>query len=111
MNKQYYEIYKLLKQLGFKSSNHGTKLLIKVIIEANKTNEEYKLVDIYSVISESTKLTSNNIKKLIFYAINSRNKALSKKNFEKIFGYEYDENLFVCKELVEYIVEIINIAE
>ena len=110
MNKRHHEIYLMLKKLGFKSSNYGTKLLIEVIIEASKSEDEICLADIYSTISKSSKLTPNNIKKLIFYAIKKKKKNLSKKNFKEIFGYEYDEGLFVCKELVEYIAEIINKA-
>lgn len=108
MNKKYYDIYLILKKLGFKSSNYGTKLLTKVILEASKSEDEIHLKDIYSTISKTNNIPPNDIQRLIFYAINSRNKNLSKKNFKDIFGYEYDEGLFVCKELVEYLAEIID---
>ena len=93
-NKQYYQIYRILKQLGFKSSLYGTKLLIKVILKASALDDYYTLNDIYSVISQETDLSINDISVLIFNSLNSRKKDISKKNFENIFGYEYNENDF-----------------
>ena len=83
-----------LKQLGFKSSLYGTKLLIKVILKASTLDDYYTLNDIYSVISQETDLSINDISVLIFNSLNSRKKDISKKNFENIFGYEYNENDF-----------------
>ena len=83
-----------LKQLGFKSSLYGTKLLIKVILKASALDDYYTLNDIYSVISQETDLSINDISVLIFNSLNSRKKDISKKNFENIFGYEYNENDF-----------------
>ena len=93
-NKQYYQIYRILKQLGFKSSLYGTKLLIKVILKASALDDYYTLNDIYSVISQETDLSINDISVLVFNSLNSRKKDISKKNFENIFGYEYNENDF-----------------
>ena len=93
-NKQYYQIYRILKQLGFKSSLYGTKLLIKVILKASALDDYYTLNDIYSVISQETDLSVNDISVLVFNSLNSRKKDISKKNFENIFGYEYNENDF-----------------
>lgn len=93
-NKQYYQIYRILKQLGFKSSLYGTKLLIKVILKASTLDDYYTLNDIYSVISQETDLSVNDISVLVFNSLNSRKKDISKKNFENIFGYEYNENDF-----------------
>ena len=93
-NKQYYQIYRILKQLGFKSSLYGTKLLIKVILKASTLDDYYTLNDIYSVISQETDLSINDISVLVFNSLNSRKKDISKKNFENIFGYEYNENDF-----------------
>ena len=83
-----------LKQLGFKSSLYGTKLLIKVILKASALDDYYTLNDIYSVISQETDLSINDISVLVFNSLNSRKKDISKKNFENIFGYEYNENDF-----------------
>ena len=85
-NKQYYQIYRILKQLGFKSSLYGTKLLIKVILKASALDDYYTLNDIYSVISQETDLSVNDISVLVFNSLNSRKKDISKKNFENIFG-------------------------
>lgn len=106
-NKQYYEIYKILKQLGFKSSLRGTKLLIRVVLKASALNDYYTLNDIYSVISKEVHISKKDISVLIFNSLNNRKKDISKKNFENIFGYEYDENDFKCKEFIENIINII----
>ena len=86
-----------LKQLGFKSSLYGTKLLIKVILKASALDDYYTLNDIYSVISQETDLSVNDISVLVFNSLNSRKKDISKKNFENIFGYEYNENDRILK--------------
>ena len=96
-----------LKQLGFKSSLYGTKLLIKVILKASALDDYYTLNDIYSVISQETDLSVNDILVLVFNSLNSRKKDISKKNFENIFGYEYNENDFKCKEFIENLVNLL----
>ena len=96
-----------LKQLGFKSSLYGTKLLIKVILKASALDDYYTLNDIYSVISQETDLSVNDISVLVFNSLNSRKKDISKKNFENIFGYEYNENDFKCKEFIENLVNLL----
>ena len=96
-----------LKQLGFKSSLYGTKLLIKVILKASALDDYYTLNDIYSVISQETDLSINDISVLVFNSLNSRKKDISKKNFENIFGYEYNENDFKCKEFIENLVNLL----
>ena len=98
-NKQYYQIYRILKQLGFKSSLYGTKLFA--------LDDYYTLNDIYSVISQETDLSVNDISVLVFNSLNSRKKDISKKNFENIFGYEYNENDFKCKEFIENLVNLL----
>lgn len=45
------------------------------------------------------------IRRSIQYAIDSRDIKKCEKNFEKIFGYEYNESIFANKNFVE---EIIN---
>ena len=78
-NKQYYQIYRILKQLGFKSSLYGTKLLIKVILKASALDDNYTLNDIYSVISQETDLSVNDISVLVFNSLNSRKKIFPKR--------------------------------
>lgn len=109
-NEKYYKIYNILKQLGFKTSLVGTKLLIKVILKASSYNDDYyyDLNDIYLIISHEQKDVSfDDIKFTIFYSINNRKKDISKRNFKNIFGFEYDEYYFTSKELVEIIVGIL----
>lgn len=47
------------------------------------------------------------IKNYITYTIDSRNKIKSKKNFEKIFGFEYKEEYFTNKIIIEEIIRIL----
>ena len=68
-----------LKQLGFKSSLYGTKLLIKVILKASALDDYYTLNDIYSVISQETDLSVNDISVLVFNSLNSRKKIFPKR--------------------------------
>ena len=68
-----------LKQLGFKSSLYGTKLLIKVILKASALDDYYTLNDIYSVISQETDLSINDISVLVFNSLNSRKKIFPKR--------------------------------
>lgn len=109
-NEKYYKIYNILKQLGFKTSLVGTKLLIKVVLKASSYDDDYyyDINSIYSIISQEQKnLSFDDIKFTIFYSINNRKKDISKRNFKNIFGFEYDEYYFTAKELVEIIVGIL----
>ncbi|MGN1298879.1 MAG: hypothetical protein ACI4UE_02715 [Candidatus Scatovivens sp.] len=54
-----------------------------------------------------TSQSCDNIKVSFSYAINSRIEEKSKDNFEKIFGFEYDEHLFTNKIIIEEIARII----
>ena len=100
-------IYNILRKLGIKTSNQGAKLIyLAIVIVINSNIEFIKLEDIYELISKQVKnMNKFQIRRSIQYAIDSRDIKKCEKNFEKIFGYEYNESIFANKNFVE---EIIN---
>lgn len=107
---KYYEINSILRLLGLKTNMNGTKLIRKCIFYIiNSDNDFYILEDIFQeIILNYPELNSKQIRSEIGYALNSRNERLSKKNFEKIFGYEYDSFIFTPKNFIDEIVNIIS---
>lgn len=105
---KYYEINSTLRLLGLKTNMNGTKLIRKCIYYiVNSENEFYLLEDIFQkIILNYPELNSKQIRSEIGYALSNRNERLSEKNFEKIFGYEYDSFIFTPKNFID---EIINI--
>lgn len=104
-----FEVYNKLRLLGIKTSNQGAKLIyLAILIMLNSNNEILILEDIYSSISKELKnKTTNQIRSSIQYAIDSRNIKKSENNFERIFGFEYDNNIFTNKNFLEEIVNIL----
>lgn len=97
------EIVNKLRLLGLKPSMNGTKLINKCVqhIIISK-NEFYKLEDVFKeIIVIYPELNPRQMRSEIRYALNKRNEKLSEKNFEKIFGYEYDEDIFQPKEFID----------
>lgn len=107
---KYYEINSTLRLLGLRTNMNGTKLIRKCIYYIISSNDEfYMLEDVFQkIILNYPKLNSKQIRSEIGYALNSRNERLSKKNFEKIFGYEYDSFIFTPKSFIDEIVNIIS---
>lgn len=106
---KYYEINSTLRLLGLKTNMNGTKLIRKCIYYIiSSDNEFYMLEDVFQkIILNYPKLNSKQIRSEIGYALNSRNERLSKKNFEKIFGYEYDSFIFTPKNFIDELINII----
>ena len=100
-----------LRSLGLNSSLIGTKHINKVIqIVISSNNEFYYLEDIYLQLSSYyPSLTPSNIRNAIKYALDNRNETLCKKNFEKIFGFEYDDVYFEPKNFIEEVSRIIQL--
>lgn len=105
----YVKIYNIVKLLGLRTSHTGTKLLIKAIIILLKQGNEFVVLeDIYSNISNDLQtISKEQVRYCIKYAIDNRNENQSIKNFEKLFGYEYSQDVFTNKELIEEILRII----
>lgn len=107
--KQVIQIYNILRDLGLNTTLKGTKLINTAIQLVIKSDNEYiVLKDIYKTISQNHyKSTPKQIENYIAYALNSRIEEKSQKNFEKIFGFEYDSYYFTNKIIIEEIARII----
>ena len=104
-----FKIRNILRLLGLNPSIKGTVLLnkaIRVILE-KKINEDYFIGnEIYMELTKYYKeLSFIQIKTYIQYALDHRDINKSKKNFEKIFGFEYDNYYFTSKRFLEEICE------
>ena len=105
----YLKIYNIVKLLGLRTCHTGTKLLIKAILILLKQNNEFiVLEEVYSIVSNDLQnISKEQVKYCIKYAIDNRNEKQSIKNFERLFGYEYSQDVFTNKELIEEIFRII----
>ena len=105
----YLKTYNLLKLLGLKTSHNGTKFIIKAVLIILKQDNDFIIFEnVYSIISQELgNISQAQVKYCIKYAIDNRNEKKSITNFEKIFGYEYDQDVFTNKELIEEIVRVI----
>lgn len=104
------EIHNALRLLGLRGSSKGTTLINKAIQIIIKNNYEYVVIkDIYKEISKGiNNVNVEQIRVAIKYALDNRNESKSIKNFEKIFGYEYDEETFTNKNFIEELSRVIN---
>lgn len=91
--------------LGIKSCNKSTKILAKTIFYVKSSNimlDDYKANEIYYSISKLyNKTTPKNIKDNIDYALSHRDVMKSKQNFERVFKFEYSEDVFTNKNFIE----------
>ena len=102
------QITNILRMLGLNTSHIGTKLINKSIQYILINNIEFiTLNDIYSVLAQTYNFNIRTIKNNINNTLSNRNKALSKTNFEKIFGYEYYEKNFEPKVFIEEVSNLI----
>lgn len=94
-----------LRLLGIKSCNKSTKILIKTIFYIKSNNillDDYKANEIYCSISKLYKNTTpKNVKDNIDYALSHRDVMKSKQNFERVFKFEYSEDVFTNKNFIE----------
>lgn len=94
-----------LRLLGIKSCNKSTKILIKTIFYIKSNNiilDDYRANEIYCSISKLYKNTTpKNIKDNIDYALSHRDVMKSKQNFERVFKFEYSEDVFTNKNFIE----------
>lgn len=94
-----------LRLLGIKSCNKSTKMLAKTIFYVKSSNimlDDYKANEIYYSISKLyNKTTPKNIKDNIDYALSHRDVMKSKQNFERVFKFEYSEDVFTNKNFIE----------
>jgi len=101
-----------LRSLGIKTSNNGYKFLVRAItikVIEYDDNDFSNFNTIYEKVSNSFNNTKTPIQidDCIYYSINHRNNKLTKNNFEKVFGFEYDEFIFTNKNFIDEISSII----
>ena len=107
-----FRIRNILRLLGLNPSIKGTVLLnkaIRIILE-KKSNEDYFIGnEIYMELTKYYKeLSFIQIKTYIQYALDHRDINKSKKNFEIIFGFEYDNYYFTNKIFLEKVYVVLS---
>ncbi len=97
-----------LRSLGLNPTLKGTKFINKAIQLLIISNDEfYVLENIYNEIAKNyTSFNSAQIRNAIKYSLDHRNENLSIKNFEKIFGFEYDEYYFINSKFIDELTRI-----
>lgn len=101
-------IYNAMRKLGFRPNNCGTVFLLRAVQLAKQETDIIILNNIYIELSKaSANLSPSQIKIAIKYAIDHRNEQKSINNFEEIFGYEYDEEVFTNKDLIEELARVL----
>ncbi len=107
--KQVITIYNILRAIGLNTSLRGTKYLNKAIQIMIITKNDLTIIeDIYkSILCSYNNITPKQVKNDITYALNSRTEEKAIKNFQKIFGFEYDGYLFTNKNIIEEVSRVI----
>lgn len=101
-------IYNVLRKLGLRPNHRGIVFILQAIQIVKQKNNIFLINDVYIEISKNSKIfTPLQIRKSIQYALKNRNEEKSKNNFENIFGYEYDEDIFTNKDFIEECARII----
>ncbi len=105
---QVLQITNILRSLGLNTSYFGTTLINKSIQYIIKYDIEFITLDeIYKEICKEYGFQIRTVRNNVNNAITKRNINKSKSNFEKIFGYEYDQYIFVPKYFIEEVARII----
>ena len=109
--KQIITIFNILRDIGLNTSHRGTKYINKAVqILITTDNDIIKAKDIYNSISNYyDNITPKQVKNDISYALNSRLEEKAEKNFEKVFGFEYDQYYFTNKTIIEEIARVVKV--
>ena len=103
-------IYNILRDIGLNITHKGTKYINKAVqLLYSMNNDIVILEDIYDNIANYYDTTPKQVKNAIAYSLNSRINKKTIKNFEKIFGFEYDVYYFTNKTIIEEIARIIKV--
>ena len=108
-SKQNITVRNILRSLGLNTSHKGTILIIKAVQFVSASDTDFIVInDIYKLLVQYYKnLNIKQVKMTIKYALDHRIEEKSAKNFESIFGFEYDEYFFTNKCIIEEIARII----
>lgn len=102
------KVFNLLKKLGLKSSTMGIRYILCCVKFGVNSNEEIlNMEKIYLKISKTYNVSPTTIRVSIKQSLDHRSMSLSKKNFESVFGYDYNEDTFTNKEFIEEIIRIL----
>lgn len=103
-------IFNLIKSLGIKTSTTGMKYILSVILIGYSSYDDIMNFEkIYRKIAKKYNVSPSTVRNAIQNSLNHRNYKLAEKNFESIFGYEYNEYTFINKEFFEEILRVISI--
>lgn len=101
-------IYNTIRKLGFRPNHCGTIFILKAVELVKQKYDIVIINDVYIEIAKSSaKFSPEQIRVAIKYAIDHRNEEKTINNFKEIFGYDYDEEIFTNKDLIEEIARII----
>ena len=101
-------IFNILRDIGLNTTYKGTKYINKAVqLLYSMNNDIVVLEDIYNSIANYYGTTPKQVKNAISYSLNSRINEKTMKNFEKIFGFEYDVYYFTNKNIIEEIARLI----
>ncbi len=102
-------IFNTLRSIGLNTTHRGTKYINKAIqLLIISDNDIVVINNVYENIANMYEnITQKQIKNDIAYALNNRVEEKTKRNFEKIFGFEYDSYFFTNKVFIEEVTRII----
>ena len=108
-SKQVITIFNILRSIGLNTSHRGSKYINKAIqIVLMSNNDIIVIENIYkNIASIYGNITPKQVKNDISYAINNRIEEKTITNFEKFFGFEYDQYYFTNKIIIEEIARIV----
>lgn len=101
-------IYNTIRKLGLRPNHIGTMLILRAVQLIQQESDFIIINNIYNKLAEIHKSFSpSQIRLAIKYAIDNRNEQKSIDNFEEIFGYDYDEEIFTNKDFLEELARVI----
>ena len=101
-------IYNVIRKLGLRPNHLGTVLISKAVPLIKEKADIIVIEDIYNELANiNDSFSPAQVRVAIRYAIMNRNEEKTIMNFESIFGYEYDEELFTNKDFLEELARII----
>lgn len=101
-------IYNIIRKLGLRPNHIGTVLISKAIPLIKEKTDIIVIGEIYNELANIyDSFSPSQVRVAIRYAINNRNEEKTITNFESIFGYEYDEELFTNKDFLEELARVI----
>ena len=104
-------IYNTLRNLGLYSNTKGTTIINKAVqLVILNDDEFFSMEDIYESLTNYYKdMTITQIRDSIKYALKHRNEIKCENNFKNVFDFEYDEEFFTNKKIIEEIANIIKL--